>query len=86
MALQKTIITPHGLTLTDAYIRIDKVELNKTDCQLVVNTYVNQQARLDKKQPVLRQLFKSETPLTGGVLEQLYIWLKANHFQGATNI
>lgn len=54
MALQKTIDTAHGLTATDAYHKIIKVEADNVAGNIVlrVESYLNEQAYLDGNVPI----------------------------------
>ena len=43
MALKKTVVTAHGLTVADAYHRVESVQLpSKNEMQFVVRSYADQ--------------------------------------------
>lgn len=55
MAIQRTIILDSGIALLSAYSKIISYQGNAEELRYTVETYANQQARLDKKQPVKQQ-------------------------------
>lgn len=61
MALQQTIVTPHGFKVDEAYIRIDTISGNKNEIVSSVNSYTSQQAFLEGS-PYLEQKFYIFTP------------------------
>lgn len=61
MALSKNINLENGLTVENAYIRIDSLAGNKDLLTITVNSYVSQEAFQDGK-PYLEQKLYSFTP------------------------
>ena len=57
MALQKTILTDSGLTVQDAYIRINAVSGDKELIDIYVNSYVSQHAFSGNKAYLQQQFF-----------------------------
>lgn len=82
MALKKTIETIQGLSVNDAYIRIEDVNLNKNEMTFNVKTYV------DVDKPCLsEEFFKSVYNIDGNnPIKQGYEYLKTlPEFSGAVD-
>ena len=54
MAIQLTIQTPHGLTITDSYVKIQTVGGGKDRAVIELFYYVNQAASKDGLEPLVR--------------------------------
>ncbi|KWX71622.1 hypothetical protein AMQ84_27255 [Paenibacillus riograndensis] len=58
MALKKTIELPSGLTLQNAYIRVQGVNGNKNIADICLELFVSQQACEEEKVPVTHMYFR----------------------------
>lgn len=89
MALQKTIVLGNGLTVENAYIRIDTVSGYKEQITVSVNFYVSQEG-FNGGQGYLEQKFYSFVPnvsdTSADFIKQGYEYLKTlEEFAGATD-
>lgn len=48
MAIIKTIQTPSGITVQDAYVRIEAIDGNKSEIGVTISAYVSQEDSLEK--------------------------------------
>lgn len=82
MALQKTVVFS-GITVTDAYLRVDRIDLKKGSMLVVVAT---QPAR--GQDPLCYQGYQMNYDITGdNPIRQGYEQLKAlSDFTGATDV
>lgn len=95
MAISKTLPLSNGLTVTDAYIRIDTVCGSKLQIESTANIYLSQAAfqgtgSFTEPQPYLEQVVLSFIPdVTDSgknFIEQAYVNLKAqDRFSGAVD-
>lgn len=80
MALQKTIVLENGLSINDAYIRIDAISGYKKEIQISVNSYISQQDFINNK-PYLEQNFYNFIPNIDesslNFIKQGYVYLKS---------
>lgn len=90
MALQKDIDLESGLVVKDAYIRIVRIEGNKSMLTIVVNIYANREARLDRKPAVQSKVYNftpSEDPDSFRWDKQGYQYLKTtNEYADAIDV
>lgn len=85
MAIQQTIRTESGLTVVDAYIRIELLKGSQTSQNICTRIYASQQAAQDGMQPVAERW--DVIPVSAGnFVEQGYAWLKANVFTDAIDV
>lgn len=83
MALKKTVTTVYGVTVADAYHRVEAVQLlSKNEMQFVARSYADQ-----SKPFFAEKLFGCAYDLTGAnPIEQAYNHLKTQpEFSGATD-
>lgn len=89
MALSKTVTLGNGLSITDAYIKIDKVLGTKTSMQLMVSVYTSQSAS-EQYQPAQTYFYDFSSDYTDSaknIFKQGYQYLKTlSNFSSATNI
>jgi hypothetical protein len=73
MALSKTINTPHGITVTDAYHRVEGLELlSKSQARFQLRAYANTtKAAIDDKAYVMAYDLGGDNPI-----RQAYLHLK----------
>lgn len=79
MALQKNIELPNGITVDNAYIRIDTVSGYKDEITISVNSYVAQQAFVEGKGYLIQEYHKFVPSVEEGsenFIKQGYLYLK----------
>jgi len=81
MALSQTVTTPHGITLTDAYLKISFVRIMApTDCLVQLSIYPTKADRDADRQVIDQrsvQLDASAISAQGTLIGSLYMALKA---------
>jgi hypothetical protein len=79
MALKKIIEVNSGITVNDAYVRIDGLRGNKDKIMLTVSVYKDKQAQTDGKNPADQKLYNFIPDITDTSLnfvKQGYLYLK----------
>lgn len=90
MALQKTITLKNGLTVENAYIRIDTVSGYKGEITISVNSYASQTAFTSGKEYLEQTMYTFTPSVADGsdnFIKQGYVYLKTlTEFTDATDI
>ena len=87
MAITKSVISPHGLSLPDAYIRIGSFSGTKDLMSIKLEVFVDEDARLNGKQPLYIDEHVDIGIQNGANMSEMYAVVKTfPDYIGATDV
>ncbi len=87
MALQKSLVSPHGLPVSACYVKISSFAGDKAQVSVTVQCFYDEQSRLDGKLPLWTESFEFANLENGATMSQMYAVLKTvPQFNGALDV